>query len=90
LYNIILSAISVFITYQSGQIKVVEHIEESNRIIKPSNPEEYLYEPYEFADLNYVYLSRQGEKNKSVKLCLKRHYHLLSANTMIRINISSP
>lgn len=44
----------VFLKYENGEIKIIEHIEEANRTIKPPYAEEYPYEPYEFANLDEV------------------------------------
>lgn len=38
----------VFLKYENGNLEVIEHIEEINRIIKAPSHEEYPYEPYEF------------------------------------------
>jgi hypothetical protein len=41
-----------FIQYRNNEIRVLESIEESNRILRPPDSEEYPYEPYEFADIH--------------------------------------
>jgi hypothetical protein len=51
---IILSGIPAFLTYKNGEIISVDQIEESARIIKPPNPEEYPYESYDFVDIQEV------------------------------------
>lgn len=44
-----ISGLPVFLEYDNGEFKIVENIEEQGRIIKPPNPEEYPYEPYQFS-----------------------------------------
>ena len=43
-------------------IKRVPFIEESSRIIRPSNSEEYAYEPYEFQNIEDVYSYKERNK----------------------------
>jgi hypothetical protein len=51
---VLLAGLPVFLKYENGQIKSVPQIEESSRIIKPPDPEEYPYEAYEFKDFDEV------------------------------------
>jgi len=51
---VILAGRPVFLKYENGEIKIVESMEEASRIIKPPHPEEYPYEPYEFANMDEV------------------------------------
>jgi hypothetical protein len=44
----------VFVKYENDEIKAAPSIEEASRIIKPPNPEEYPYEPYEFESIDEV------------------------------------
>jgi hypothetical protein len=62
---ILLSGLPVFLKYEKGEIKSVDRIEESARIIKPPNPEEYPYEPYEFANME-VTLYKKNADNESI------------------------
>lgn len=71
---------AVFLTNENGSIRQVESIEESNRIIKPPNAEEYPYEPYEFASMEevntYLTLANQRSKDllfKDVKSIVKKY-----------------
>jgi hypothetical protein len=52
--SVILAGLPIFIKYENGQVKTVEHIEEPSRIIRPLRKEDYPYTPYEFADINEV------------------------------------
>ena len=65
--SVILSGQRTFLTYEDDLIKAIETIEESSRIIKPPNPEEYPYEPYEFADINeaQTYLEKARKESLS-------------------------
>ena len=49
--SIIVAGIPAFFYYDRG-FKIIDKIEEDNRIIIPSNHEEYPYEPYEFSAFN--------------------------------------
>jgi hypothetical protein len=53
---VILGGQPVFLTYdrKNDNIKTVDSIRESNRTIKPPQPEEYPYEAYEFANTDQV------------------------------------
>jgi hypothetical protein len=46
--SILLEGRPLFLKYEDGNLNVIEHIEEINRIIKAPSHEEYPYEPYEF------------------------------------------
>lgn len=63
--SVILSGQPTFLTFENDKIKTIETIEESNRIIKPPNPEECPYEPYEFADIDeaLVYLEKARKES---------------------------
>ncbi len=50
--SVILSGQPTFLAHEDEKIKTIDTIEESSRTIKPPNPEEYPYEPYEFVDVN--------------------------------------
>jgi hypothetical protein len=50
----LLSGLPAFLKYENGEIKTIQQIEESSRIIKPPNIEEYPYEPYEFVNVEEV------------------------------------
>jgi hypothetical protein len=69
---IILSGLPVFLTYKNGEIISVDQIEESARIIKPPNPEEYPYEPYEFANMEEVILYKKKAYNESIDSLYER------------------
>ena len=51
---IILAGLPIFLKYENGGVKTVEHVEEATRIIKPPHGEHYPYEPYEFESMNEV------------------------------------
>ena len=51
---VILAGLPVFLKYENGEIKIVEKIEETARVIVPPNQEEYPYEPYEFSSMEEV------------------------------------
>jgi hypothetical protein len=51
---VILAGLPVFLKYENGDIKIVEKIEETARVLVPPNPEEYPYEPYEFSSMEEV------------------------------------
>jgi len=44
----------VFLVYENNEIKVVQNVEESRRIIKPPDFEEYAYQPYEFEYISTI------------------------------------
>jgi hypothetical protein len=52
--SIILAGLPVFLKYENGEVKTVEHVEEPTRIIKSPHSEHYPYEPYEFESMNEV------------------------------------
>ena len=64
--SIVLSGLPVFLTYNNGEIISVDQIDESARIIKPPNPEEYPYEPYEFANIEEVTSYKKMAGNESI------------------------
>jgi hypothetical protein len=63
--SVILTGIPVFIKYENGQVKVVDRIEESSRIIRPPRIEEYPYPPYEFANVEELreYVNKAKSSN---------------------------
>lgn len=65
---IILAGKPVFIQYDdsSGQITIVERIQEANRIILPPHPEECPYESYEFANVDEIQGFVQQAKSISI------------------------
>ena len=63
---ILLAGRPIFITYNNGNIEQVETIEESNRIIKPPEAEEYPYEPYEFSSMEEVNTFLMMTKQRSI------------------------
>jgi hypothetical protein len=50
----ILDGRPLFLKYEDNEVKLVEKIEEANRIIRPPYSEEYPYQPYEFADIEEI------------------------------------
>src|SRR6476661_8446757 len=52
--SVIMCGLPVFIKYENGEMKTVEKVEESSRIIRPPRIEEYPYLPYEFTNLEEV------------------------------------
>jgi hypothetical protein len=69
---LILSGFPVFLAYKNDEIISVDQIEESARIIKPPNPEEYPYEPYEFANMREVELYKKKADNESIDSLYER------------------
>ena len=72
----IVAGLPAFVKYDvdDNKVKAVEQLEESSRIIKPPNIEEYPYEPYEFANIKEVekYVDRaKGETVDSLYLKVK-------------------
>ncbi len=63
---VILAGLPVFLTYKNDKIVSLERIEESTRIIKPPNEQEYPYEPYEFANKEEVILYKKKADNGSI------------------------
>jgi hypothetical protein len=63
---VILSGLPVFLKYENGEIKTIQQIEESSRIIKPPNIEEYPYEPYEFVNIEEVRSYFDRAKKESI------------------------
>ena len=65
---VIIDGKPLFLKYADNKICQVESIEEeaSGRIIKPHNQEEYPYEPYEFKNLQEVYLYEEKAKKESI------------------------
>ncbi|HEY7082377.1 MAG TPA: hypothetical protein VH500_22025 [Nitrososphaeraceae archaeon] len=61
---ILLEGRPVFLKYENGNLEVIQHIEEINRIIRAPSHEEYPYEPYEFSNKdeiqNYLEQSKQA------------------------------
>jgi hypothetical protein len=70
--SVILSGQPTFLTYEDDLIKTIETIEESSRIIKPPNPEEYPYEPYEFADINEALAYLEKTRKESLDTLFER------------------
>ncbi len=64
--TVVLAGRSVFLKYENGEFKAIEHIEEESRIIKPPSPEEYPYESYEFANMGEV--KEYAERAKSMSI----------------------
>jgi hypothetical protein len=63
--SVILAEYPVFIKYENGQVKVVPHIEDPSRIIRPPRKEEYPYPPYEFANIQEVQNFINGAKSRN-------------------------
>jgi hypothetical protein len=61
----LLSGRPIFLRYENSQFKTSDKIDESSRILKPPNREEYPYESYEFSDLEEVY--KYEEKAKGIE-----------------------
>ena len=51
---VIIAGVPVFLKYENGELKTVDYIEESSRIIKPPCQEEYPYETYDFTNMQEV------------------------------------
>jgi energy-coupling factor transporter ATP-binding protein EcfA2 len=69
---VLLAGLPVFLKYENGQIKSVPQIEESSRIIKPPDPEEYPYEAYEFKDFDEVLSYVDRAKKESIDSLYKK------------------
>jgi hypothetical protein len=52
--SIVLSGRSTFLRYENSTFKTSDEIHKPSRILRPSNPEEYPYEPYEFSSIEEV------------------------------------
>src|SRR5215831_7873678 len=63
---VIVSGLPVFLQYDNNEFKIVENIEEASRIIRPPNPEEYPYEPYEFENTDEI--KRIAKQARSVSI----------------------
>jgi hypothetical protein len=63
---VIVAGISVFLKHENGEIKIVEEIEETSRVLVPPNPEEYPYEPYEFSNMEEVREFVKAAKEASI------------------------
>jgi hypothetical protein len=70
--SVILSGHPVFLKYKNGEIVSVDQIEESARIIKPPNAEEFPYEPYEFANMEEVTSYKKKAENESIDSLYKK------------------
>jgi hypothetical protein len=65
--SVILGGLPMFIKYEDGQVKVVPHIEEPSRIIRPPRKEDCPYLPYEFASLEEVQKFADASRIKSIE-----------------------
>jgi hypothetical protein len=63
---IILEGRPVFLKYENGNLEVIEHIEEINRIIKAPSHEEYPYEPYEFTSKEEIQSYLEQSKQTTI------------------------
>ena len=63
---IILKSRPVFLKYENGNLQVIEHIEEINRIIRAPSHEEYPYEPYEFTSKDEIQSYLEQAKQASI------------------------
>lgn len=63
---IILEGRPVFLKYENGNLQVIEHIEEINRIIRAPSHEEYPYEPYEFTSKEEIQSYLEQAKQTSI------------------------
>lgn len=52
--SIILAGLPTFLSYEEGKLQPYDVIEEETRIIKPPHPQNYPYQPYEFANMDEV------------------------------------
>jgi len=62
----ILKGRPVFLKYENGNLEVIEHIEEINRIIKAPSHEEYPYEPYEYTSKEEIQSYLEQAKQASI------------------------
>src|SRR5215204_1337039 len=62
--SVILADHPMFIKYENGQVKAVNHIQEGNRIIRPPSKEEYPYPAYEFCQMNELEAYMNRAKNE--------------------------
>jgi hypothetical protein len=65
--SILLEGRPVFLKYEDGNLKVIEHIEEINRIIRAPSHEEYPYEPYEFTSKDEIQSYLEQAKQASIE-----------------------
>jgi hypothetical protein len=65
--SVILGGLPMFIKYEDGQVKVVPHIEEPSRIIRPPRKQDCPYLPYEFASLEEVQKFADESRIKSIE-----------------------
>lgn len=84
---IILNGVPMFLTCDSSnKIKVVENIQENHRKLRPPDPEEYPYEPYEFAGIGEIQKYVNVVRNvKSVD-----HYYLRAKDIFSKYNDQDP
>jgi hypothetical protein len=72
--SVILAGTPVFLAYEDGKLSPYSVIEEDTRIIKPPHPQNYPYQPYEFASMDEVLRYRDralGEEIDSLYLKAK-------------------
>jgi hypothetical protein len=76
---VILDGRPVFLTYdrKNDNIKTVDNIQESNRVIHPPKPEEYPYEAYEFASIDEVLSYAKVAKQESFDSLYDRAKYLV-------------
>jgi ABC-type glutathione transport system ATPase component len=65
---IILAGQPIFLIYDkdNNEIKAVPIVKEATRMLKPPSPEEYPYEPYEFANIDELQLYMDRATNESI------------------------
>ena len=86
----ILAGRPVFLKYENGDIKIIDQIEETTRIIKPPSPEEYPYEPYEFSNMAevHVFVNRaKSEDNGSLYQKSKSFVKLYNDQDDYKLNL---
>lgn len=68
----------LFLKYADNKICEVASIEQSERIIKPPNQEEYPYEPYEFKNLEEVHLYEERAKKETIDSIYRKTESIVS------------
>jgi hypothetical protein len=63
---VIVAEQTAFLKYEDGEPRLVQNIEESRRIVKPPDYEEYAYQPYEFKDKEDVQSNFERAKKETI------------------------
>ena len=69
---VLIAGLPDFLSYENSQIKTISQVEESSRIIKPPDPEEYPYDSYEFKNMDEVIAFGERAKTESIDSLYKK------------------